>query len=130
MGDVSTDNVGSIMLHEHILFDISVPTKNTTNSAQVTIEDRWQIDYLSNENPENSCQKELSIAVNELNFFRQDGGSLIVDQSVFGLDRNPVHCYLCLHHPFSSIKMLLQLVLVQQVLHLGQQQLKQLRLQQ
>ena len=89
LGDVSTDNVGSIMLHEHILFDISVPTKNTTNSAQVTIEDRWQIDYLSNENPENSCQKELSIAVNELNFFRQDGGSLIVDQSVFGLDRNP-----------------------------------------
>jgi len=88
-GDITAEEVGSSMIHEHIIFDITPPHKRALKTNNISMNDRWQIDYLSNENPENSSQKEVSIAVNELRFFSDDGGSLIVDQSVFGLDRSP-----------------------------------------
>ena len=89
LGDVSSDDVGNIMMHEHVLFDISLPNNNKNYISKITTKDRWQVNYLSNQNPENACQKDIEIAVDELGFFRQDGGSLIVDQSVLGLDRDP-----------------------------------------
>ena len=89
LGDISSNNVGHIMMHEHVLFDISSPTNSNRHTSTIAIKDRWQVDYLSNESPENACQKDVSIAIDELNYFHQDGGSLIVDQSVFGLARDP-----------------------------------------
>jgi phosphotriesterase-related protein len=89
LGDIPSDDVGNIMMHEHVLFDISLPESNKNHISKITTKDRWQVNYLSNRNPENACQKDIATAVDELGFFRQDGGSLIVDQSVFGLDRDP-----------------------------------------
>ena len=88
LGDVSSIDIENIMIHEHILFDISIPDTNKKNLSEISMKDRWQIDYLSNQNAENACQKNFTIALEELNYFREDGGNLIVDQSVFGLDRD------------------------------------------
>ena len=88
LGDVSSIDIENIMIHEHILFDISLPDMNKKNLSEISMKDRWQIDYLSNQNAENARQKNFTIALEELNYFREDGGNLIVDQSVFGLDRD------------------------------------------
>ena len=88
LGDVSSIDIENIMIHEHILFDISLPDTNKKNRSEISMKDRWQIDYLSNQNAENARQKNFTIALEELNYFREDGGNLIVDQSVFGLDRD------------------------------------------
>jgi len=88
LGDVSSNDIGNIMMHEHVLFDISVPQETQKCSSELPITERWQIDYLSNQNPENASQQDLSIALDELNYFRSDGGNLIVDQSVLGLARD------------------------------------------
>lgn len=88
LGDVSSKDIENIMIHEHILFDISLPHTNKKNLSEISMKDRWQIDYLSNQNTENARQKNFTIALEELNYFREDGGNLIVDQSVFGLDRD------------------------------------------
>ena len=89
LGDISKDDVGNTMIHEHILFDIALPNTKSQDDKEISLSNRWQVDYFSNQNSENASQKKISVAVEELEYFSEDGGSLIVDQTVFGLDRNP-----------------------------------------
>ena len=65
LGDVSSNDIGNVMVHEHVLFDISLPQENQKCSSKLAITDRWQVDYLSNQNPENARQQDLSIALDE-----------------------------------------------------------------
>ena len=71
LGDIPSDDIGNIMMHEHVLFDISLPGSNNNHISKITTKDRWQVNYLSNRNPENACQKDIATAVDELGFFRQ-----------------------------------------------------------
>ena len=48
-GDITAEEVGSSMIHEHIIFDITPPHKRTLKTNNISMNDRWQIDYLSNE---------------------------------------------------------------------------------
>lgn len=88
LGDVSADTVGPAMLHEHVLFDIVPSGVAGDPSAPIGPEDRWQIDYRSNECAANALQTDRTAAARELSLYAQDGGGLIVDQSVFGLARD------------------------------------------
>ncbi len=88
-GDLISQDMGNIMIHEHIIFDITLPEKKKQTKIDISMSDRWQIDYFSNQEPSNSLQEDISIAVDELRHFFCDGGSVIVDQSVFGLSRSP-----------------------------------------
>ncbi len=88
LGDVSPDDVGQVMFHEHVLFDIVPPGLTGDRHAPIGTEDRWQIDYRSNEAAQNALQTDRDVAASELAAYAQDGGSLIVDQSVFGLARD------------------------------------------
>ena len=89
-GDINTRSIGRSMIHEHIIFDITLPEKRNQTKRIISMNERWQIDYLSNQDPSNSFQEDISTAADELRYFSSDGGSLIVDQSVFGLNRSPV----------------------------------------
>lgn len=87
-GDLDPTEVGQVMFHEHVLFDIVPPGTMGDRDSDIQTEERWQIDYLSNEDPANAHQTDPEIAAAELQHFAADGGSLIVDQSVFGLARD------------------------------------------
>ncbi|MEM1363668.1 MAG: hypothetical protein AAGF94_18530 [Pseudomonadota bacterium] len=89
LGDVDPTVVGQVMFHEHVLFDFVPPGSIGDRDAEILAEDRWQIDYLSNEAPANAHQTDPEVAATELAHLAADGGSLIVDQSVAGLARNP-----------------------------------------
>lgn len=89
LGDINPSEVGNIMFHEHVLFDIVATCAEGDRNSTIGMQDRWQIDYLSNENPANAHQTDPEIAADEVLLFLADGGSLIVDQSVYGLARNP-----------------------------------------
>ena len=88
LGDIDPASVGNVMFHEHVLFDIVPPGARDDRHADITPDTRWQIDYRSNEASANAHQTDLAIATEELHRFADDGGSLIVDQSVFGLARD------------------------------------------
>lgn len=90
LGDVSPDAIGPVMVHEHVLFDLVPPGALGDRDAEISAEERWQIDYLSNAAPANAHQRDPDIAAEELRHFAADGGSLIVDQSVAGLARDPL----------------------------------------
>ena len=90
LGDIDAASVGNTLLHEHVLFDIVPPHIKGDRTASISLTDRWQINYRSNENPANACQTDTGVATRELHALAQEGGSLIVDQSVGGLARNPL----------------------------------------
>jgi phosphotriesterase-related protein len=77
------------MVHEHVLYDITPPwVPAMERCGQVTMQDRWQIDYRSNEMAANARQQDWRVAAVEIAAFERDGGDLIVDQSVGGLARD------------------------------------------
>lgn len=88
-GDLPASAVGHIVMHEHLLFDIVPPHADRSTGQPITDANRWQTDYRSNDNPENGSQTDRAVAAAELAAFREDGGSLLVDQSVIGLARDP-----------------------------------------
>lgn len=93
LGDVSAEEIGAVMFHEHVLFDITPPGATPDGpgdrDAPIDMRNRWQIDYRANEAPANTRQTDPDVAAEELGFFAAEGGSLIVDQSVGGLARDP-----------------------------------------
>ncbi|WP_226782836.1 phosphotriesterase family protein [Oceaniglobus trochenteri] len=86
-GDIAPDTLGPIAFHEHLLFDIAPPGSGA--GTPITMHNRWQADYLSNVNPANARQTDRNAAADELRAFAADGGTLLVDQSVIGLGRDP-----------------------------------------
>jgi len=89
LGDVPAVDIGAVMFHEHVLFDIVPPGTRGNRDAAIEMHNRWQVNYRSNEAPANAHQSDPDIAAEELRFFATEGGSLIVDQSVGGLARDP-----------------------------------------
>ncbi len=88
LGDVDAAEIGPVLLHEHVLFDIVPPGATGDRDAIIGMEARWQIDYRSNEAAANAHQRDPGIAAGELALFGAEGGGLIVDQSVHGLARD------------------------------------------
>lgn len=88
LGDVEPTEIGPVLMHEHVLFDIVPPNAIGEYDAPILPQDRWQVDYRSNETPANAHQTDPVVATSELAAFALDGGSLIVDQSVAGLARD------------------------------------------
>ena len=89
LGDVAADRIGPVMIHEHVLFDIVPPGTIGDRDAPIAPEDRWQVDYRSNECAANAHQTDPEVAAQELRLFARDGGALVVDQSTHGLARDP-----------------------------------------
>jgi phosphotriesterase-related protein len=88
-GDRPAEDFGRVLVHEHVLFDIVPPARRGTAGPSIIPESRWQIDYCSNEAPANAAQTDQDAAAAELAWLAEDGGDLIVDQSVAGLARDP-----------------------------------------
>ena len=89
-GDKPADNFLHMLMHEHVLWDI-VPAdrRHLLGQEPLTMENRWQVNYRSNENPENALQQDPAIAADEIELLAKDGGDLIVDQSTYGIARDP-----------------------------------------
>jgi phosphotriesterase-related protein len=88
-GDRPASQIANVLVHEHILFDIAPPGAQDANDAPITMQTRWQTDYMSNRNPSNARQQDRQTAADELSALNAEGGDLIVDQSTHGLARDP-----------------------------------------
>lgn len=87
-GDKPASDFSTVLVHEHLLFDITPPGADRSAAEPITMATRWQTDYRSNDNSANACQQHLDTASTELRALIADGGDLIVDQSTFGLARD------------------------------------------
>jgi phosphotriesterase-related protein len=89
-GDLPAEQFRHVLMHEHVLWDIVPPNRrHLLGKEPIMTENRWQINYRSNENPENALQRDVAVATKEIGHLAGDGGDLIVDQSTYGLARDP-----------------------------------------
>ena len=90
-GRIATGDLGSTLMHEHILSDLRDPA--TRNDDQdwptITFENRFQIDYFSNAHHPNMLLNDDAVAVRELMLYREAGGGTIVELTVGGLQPQP-----------------------------------------
>lgn len=89
-GDRPASSFRAVLIHEHVLFDIVPPSLDGDRDAPITLRNRWQTNYRSNETAANAQQRDVAVATEELAALVADGGDLIVDQSVAGLARDPL----------------------------------------
>lgn len=90
-GPVSAVDLGSTLMHEHVLSDLRDPKTRDSDLAwpEITWENRFQIDYFSNNHQPNMLLDDDTIAARELALYHEAGGGTIVELTVGGLRPQP-----------------------------------------
>lgn len=90
-GPVATGDLGSTLMHEHILSDLRDPATRGDDQdwPAITLENRFQIDYFSNAHQPNMLLDDDAVATRELTLYREAGGGTIVELTVGGLQPQP-----------------------------------------
>jgi phosphotriesterase-related protein len=86
-GDRPAADFAAVAVHEHVLFDLALPGTLKTG-VPLDMKNRWQVDYRSNEMPDNAAQQDRGRATDELVLAMEDGCDLVVDQTVRGIGRD------------------------------------------
>lgn len=90
-GAVPASGLGRTLMHEHILCDLRDPAtrEDGTQWPEITMENRFQINYFQNRNPANMLLDEDNVAVRDLKLFHEAGGGAIVELTIGGLRPQP-----------------------------------------
>lgn len=90
-GIIDPNELGTTLLHEHILLDIRPPSwkEMAQIGEEITLENRFAIDYGEIIAPGNCVLDNEAIAIQELKKMRVQGGNSIVELSCGGLHPNP-----------------------------------------
>jgi phosphotriesterase-related protein len=97
LGPIEPDALGTTLIHEHILFDLSVyhDTRFGPGKAEplpdepLGIQHLWVLKHNVAQLRDNVHQRDLDVAVAELALFRQAGGRTVVEVSSGGLVPDP-----------------------------------------
>jgi phosphotriesterase-related protein len=97
LGEISPDNLGITLPHEHLLWDQSCWAHDEPYELwlreqyrqPVMLENRGHVVYHSFNYRDNLCQTDLQVAVEEAMKFKMAGGGTICDVSPVGLGRDP-----------------------------------------
>lgn len=83
--------LGRTLLHEHVLLDIRPPAWRALEQigAEITLQNRFAIDYGEVIAPGNCVLDRIESAVSELRALRSDGGDTLVELSCGGLHPDP-----------------------------------------
>ena len=94
-GDISPEDLGITLSHEHLLFDLKAWAPQVSEASQIALsESPVHIEILGalHRNPEinidNLRQLDVKLAIEEASYFKWAGGSSIVDCTTVGLSRD------------------------------------------
>lgn len=93
-GPIARAQLGSTLMHEHILCDLRNP-KLRSEAGDIAVcppirmENRFQVDYFQNRNQRNMMLDEDTVALAELRKFKEAGGGTVVDLTTGGLAPQP-----------------------------------------
>ncbi|MBI2166314.1 MAG: aryldialkylphosphatase [Chloroflexi bacterium] len=97
-GLVAPDRLGPTMPHEHVLFDASYGFRLPEGAAEralalapVSLENLWWLRYnYSYQNLDNRQLLDVNVAIDEVSFYKRDGGGALVDATTRGIGRDPL----------------------------------------
>lgn len=92
LGPIAPEALGTTLMHEHLLCDITPPALRGRPELAVPItpQNRYDIDYGRRPNTEKTKLLDRELAVAEVAAFREDGGNAIVELTIGGLAPDPL----------------------------------------
>ena len=87
-GPIEKEDLGTTLVHEHLFLDQSNFNAIEENGEEIALENLWKIKrdpYLS---PSNCVLDDVTEAINEVNYFKNEGGNTIVEVTNCGMGRN------------------------------------------
>lgn len=95
-GSIERDQLGTVTTHEHVLLDLTafyqeLPVKGIDDPATQKVE-MWNLGILSRDCyalKDNLLLDNEAVAIKELNYFKEAGGTTVVDASLPGIGRDP-----------------------------------------
>ena len=92
-GPIKKNELGFTLMHEHIFCDLRKPEKRIdllNEQEEITIKNRFEVNYFQNKNQQNLILDEYEKAIYELKTFREFGGRSIVELSTIGINPEPI----------------------------------------
>ncbi len=89
LGPVPPESLGPVLLHEHLLCDLTPPDRRGEPAAPITLETAFDAAYRPGDTPGNHRLDDVALAIREAALFVQAGGGAIVDVTTTGLAPNP-----------------------------------------
>ena len=80
-GPIDPSELGPTLMHEHVVCDFTPPVRRSEEGVEITLENRWQMDYEWVDAPGNRWLLDREVAVREMQRMVNDGGKSVVDVS-------------------------------------------------
>ena len=87
-GHILKENLGTTLVHEHLFLDQSSFNAIDSEGEEVTLENLWKIKRDPYISPNNCVLDDMTEAIDEVNYFKREGGNTIVDVTNCGLGRD------------------------------------------
>ncbi len=86
-GPVEPEALGSVLMHEHLLCDLTAPARRGSGEPEVeiTLENHFDVNYSPGEHLGNHRLHDRDLAVRECELFRKSGGGTIVEMTTGGI---------------------------------------------
>jgi phosphotriesterase-related protein len=91
-GPIKKSELGFTLMHEHIFCDLRKPEKRHSllnDNEEITIKNRFEVNYYQNKNQQNLILDEYETAIEELKIYKEFGGETIVELSTNGINPDP-----------------------------------------
>ena len=75
-GPVEPSELGRTLLHEHVVVDFTPPARRPEEGVEITLQNRWQMDYEWVDARGNRCLLDRDVAVREMERMVEDGGRI------------------------------------------------------
>jgi phosphotriesterase-related protein len=88
-GPIEPAELGYTLTHEHLLLDISLPQERDDEGFELTIGNLGRVRRHWDRNPHDARLTSIELAIAELQYFKNAGGSSLVECTSIGLERDP-----------------------------------------
>ena len=88
-GPVEPSELGRTLLHEHVVVDFTPPARRPEGGVEITLQNRWQMDYEWVDARGNRCLLDRDVAVREMERMVEDGGRSLVEVSTHPMHIDP-----------------------------------------
>ena len=94
-GDITPEQAGTIITHEHLIVDVSLVYSAPSNledyngNEKISLENVGWVSYNWNNNKDNLILDDPDLAIEEIKLLKEAGGNTIVDVTPIGINRQP-----------------------------------------
>lgn len=91
LGPVAPAALGAVLMHEHLLCDLTPPTRRASREAEIeiTLENAFDVAYRPGDYPGNHRLHDRDLAAREVARLREAGGNTLVEVTTWGIGPDP-----------------------------------------